>query len=132
MADKGFPHRFIFRSLLGFLGLFLFCASAWGQTGSLSGDVKDADGKPMVGALIKIERTDIKGNYKVKTDKKGHYFHAGLPLGTYNVILEVDGKDVDRVSGVRTKLGDETVNNFSMAEAKARAQAVAKAAESGQ
>jgi tetratricopeptide (TPR) repeat protein len=132
MAAKNFPQRFIFRSLLGFLGLFLFCASAWGQTGSLSGDVKDENGKPLVGALLKIERTDIKGNYKVKTDKKGHYFHAGLPLGTYNIILEVDGKDVDRVNGVRTKLGDETPINFSMQEAKAKQQALTKAAESGQ
>ena len=132
MASKQSAERAILRSLLGFLGLFLFCASAWGQTGSLSGDVKDPDGKPMVGALVKIERTDIKGNYKVKTDKKGHYFHAGLPLGTYNVILEVEGRDVDRVNGVHTKLGDEVPINFNMAEAKAKQQALAKAAETGQ
>src|SRR5215467_11945582 len=114
MASKTFVQRAIFRPLLGFLGLFLFCASAWGQTGSLSGDVKDADGKPMVGALIKIERTDIKGNYKVKTDKKGHYFHAGLPLGQYNVILEVEGKDMDRQNGVKPKMGDPTPVNFDL------------------
>jgi tetratricopeptide (TPR) repeat protein len=132
MAAKIFPHRLKFQPLLGFLGLFLFCASAWGQTGSLSGDVKGEDGKGLQGALIKIDRTDIKGSYKVKTDKKGHYFHAGLPLGTYNVTLEVDGKDVDHVNGVRTKLGDEVPINFNMQEARAKQQALAKAAESGQ
>ncbi len=132
MASNISAQRAILRSLPGFVGLLLFCASAWGQTGSLSGDVKDENGKGFQGALIKIERTDIKGNYKVKTDKKGHYFHAGPPLGTYNVILEVDGKDVDRVNGVRTKLGDEVPINFNMQEAKAKQQAMAKAAESGQ
>ena len=39
------------------------------------------DGQPLKDALIKIERKDIKGNYKVKTKKKGDYLHAGLPLG---------------------------------------------------
>jgi tetratricopeptide (TPR) repeat protein len=131
MASTNFFQR-AFRSLLGFLGLLLFCASAWGQTGSLSGDVKDENGKPLVGALVKIERTDIKGNYKVKTDKKGHYFHAGLPLGQYNVILELDGKDVDRVNGIRTKLGDEVPINFNLQQTKASQAALAKAAESGQ
>jgi tetratricopeptide (TPR) repeat protein len=133
VASSNSPRRATMRALLGFLSVSLFFASsAWAQTGSLSGDVKDESGKGLVGALVKIERTDIKGNYKVKTDKKGHYFHAGLPLGVYNVILEVDGKDVDRVNGVRTKLGDETVNNFNMQETKARQSSLQKAADSGQ
>ena len=42
------------------------------QTGALEGDVKGEDGQPLKQALVKITRTDIKGNYKVKTDKKGH------------------------------------------------------------
>ena len=33
-------------------------------------------------------RTDIKGNYKCKTNKKGHYFYNGLPLGTYNITVK--------------------------------------------
>src|SRR5512140_3912525 len=86
----------------------LFTGAAMAQTSSLEGDVRGEDGQPLKGALVKIERTDIKGSYKVKTDKKGHYFHAGLPLGTYTLILEVEGKDVDQVKGVRTRLGDPT------------------------
>src|SRR3974377_336729 len=104
VAFSNAPRRGILRAILGIAGVFLFlAASAWAQTGSFSGDVKDENGKGLVGALIKIERQDIKGSYKVKTDKKGHFFHAGLPLGLYNVILEVDGKDVDRVNSVRTR-----------------------------
>lgn len=105
---------------------------AMAQTGAIEGDVKAPDGSPLRGALVKIERTDIKGNYKVKTDKKGHYFHAGLPLGTYNIILEVDGKDTDRVSGVRTKLGDPVPVNFDLKAQAAKQEAMQKAAETGQ
>ena len=94
--------------------LFFFAFASFAQTSSLEGDVKDEDGSPLKGALVKIDRTDIKGNYKVKTDKKGHYFHAGLPLGTYTITLEVDGKDRDTVKGVRTRLGDPTPVNFDL------------------
>lgn len=105
--------------------------AAYGQTASLEGDVKDAKGQPLQGALVKIVRTDIKGSYKVKTDKKGHYFHAGLPLGTYTITLEVDGKDVDEIKGVRTRLGDPITNNFSLKDKAAEQQALQKAAETG-
>ena len=85
----------------------------------------------MKDALIKIERKDIKGSYKVKTKKKGDYLHAGLTLGTYKVILEVDGKDVDSVDNVKPKLGDPMVVNFDLQQMKAQRQETAKAAETG-
>ena len=112
--------------------LFLFAGAAWAQTSSLEGDVKGEDGQPLRGAQIRIERQDIKGTYRVKTDKKGHYFHAGLPLGTYVIILEVDGKERDKVQGVRTRLGDPTAINFDLHAQKQKQEAYAKAAETGQ
>ncbi|MBM3727686.1 MAG: hypothetical protein FJW40_19975 [Acidobacteria bacterium] len=124
--------RFVRAAAAATFALFAFSTLALAQTAAIEGDVKGEDGKGLQGALVKIERTDIKGNYKVKTDKKGHYFHAGLPLGQYNIVLEVNGKDVDRVQGVRTRLGDPTPVNFDM-QANARKQAaLQKAAESGQ
>jgi Tfp pilus assembly protein PilF len=89
-------------------GLLLFAFSALAQTGSMEGDIKGPDGKPMLGTMVKIDRTDIKAHYQVKTDKKGHYFHAGLPLGSYNVAVEVSGKDVPIAQGVRLRGGDPT------------------------
>ena len=93
------------------------------QFGSLEGDVKDAEGKPMVGAMIMIERTDIKGNYKVKSDKKGHYYHGGLPLGSYDMTLMQGEQKLDFVKGVRVRLGDSTVINFDLKAARDRAMA---------
>jgi hypothetical protein len=119
------------RSLTALAGLFLFSLAASAQTSSLSGEVKDEDGKPLVGGWVMIERTDIKGNYKVKTNKKGEYFHAGLPLGTYNVRLEVDGKTRDEVKGVRTRLGDPLPVNFDLQGQKKKSQEVQAAAATG-
>lgn len=122
------------RRKLAWLGVasLLLAGAGLAQTSSIAGEVKGEDGKPLQGALIKIERLDIKGNYKVKTNKKGEYFHAGLPLGTYRVVLEVNGKDVDRVDNVRTRLGDPTVVNFDLQRIKQRQEALQRAAETGQ
>ena len=79
------------RKISSLVPVFLLCAGAsLAQVSSLEGVVKDEHGQALKGALVKIDREDIKGHYQVKTDKKGHYFHAGLPLGTYKVTVEVD------------------------------------------
>jgi len=77
--------------------------TATAQTGRLEGDVVKADTKePIVGAEVQIERTDIKGSYPVKTDKKGHFLHAGVPyVGTYTVIVSAPGCMPDFVQNVR-------------------------------
>lgn len=121
-------HRFF--SLAALSLLFTFGALA--QTSSLEGEVKGEDGKPLKDALIKIERKDIKGSYKVKTNKKGQYFHAGLPLGTYDVICEVNGAVADQVNGVRTRLGDPLPINFDLSKNVAKKEAMEKAIQTGQ
>ena len=97
------------------------------QTGAIEGEVIGLDGKGVKGALIKIERTDVRGNYKVKSKKNGAYFHAGLPLGTYTVALEMDGNIVDRAAGVRVGSGNQKVN-FDLREIQKRQQAASSGA----
>jgi tetratricopeptide (TPR) repeat protein len=101
------------------------------QTASLEGEVKGEDGKPLKDALIKLERKDIKGSYKVKTNKKGQWFHAGLPLGNYDISCEVDGKVVDMVKGVRTRLGDPIPVNFDLSKMANQRKAMEQAAATG-
>jgi tetratricopeptide (TPR) repeat protein len=108
----------------------LFSATVWAQTGAIEGDVKGEDGKPAVGAVIKIDRKDIKGNYNTKTDKKGHYYYGGLGLGTYDVSVEVNGKPMDAVRGVRAQ-GAPAEVNFDLKQAAARAAAAAAAGAGG-
>jgi tetratricopeptide (TPR) repeat protein len=114
-------------------GVLLCAIAGFAQTtSSIEGDVKGEDGAPLKGALVKIDRKDIKGHYQVKTDKKGHYFHAGLPLGQYKITVEVDGKDRDSVDNVTTHLGDPSEINFDLKATMAKNQSLQKAADSGQ
>src|SRR5450759_3088237 len=112
----------------------LLALTSFAQITALEGDVKGEDGAPAVNALVKILRTDIKGNYKCNTNKKGHYFYNGLPLGNYNITIEIGGKEMDAVNGVRTRLGDPTAINFDlqkMAKQRAAQQSQMTAAASG-
>ena len=126
-----------FRNLaLAAAGMVFVALSAFAQITTIEGDVKGADGKPVEKAVLKIIRTDIKGNYETKTNKKGHYLYMGLPMGKYNVECYVDIKKVDQVSGVATRPGDPIPVNFDLknsAEAAAARNAeMQKAVEAGQ
>jgi tetratricopeptide (TPR) repeat protein len=111
-------------------GILLLSSTGWSQTSAISGKVVGEDGTPIKDALIQIERTDVRGNYKVKTKGKGDYFHAGLPYGTYKVTLVIDGKDMDSLNGVR--LGGTTAEvNFDLKELASRREQQQKAADGG-
>ena len=92
----------------------LFSVMGWAQTAAFEGTVKGPDGKPQVGAVMKIERQDVKGNYTVKTDKKGHYFYGGLPPGTYKISVIVDGQERDSKGGP-AKIGEPVNVSFDLA-----------------
>ncbi len=108
-----------------------FAALASAQTSAVEGDVKGEDGAPIKGAVIKFDRKDIKGAYKVNSDKKGHYGHYGLPLGTYKISVEVDGQVRDSIDNVRTRLGDPLTQNFDLKASKQQQQALQQAAATG-
>jgi tetratricopeptide (TPR) repeat protein len=61
------------------------------QVGELRGTVymQQADGSkvPLADTTIDVYRTDIKGDYHTKTNKKGEYVFAGLPfVGEYTIV----------------------------------------------
>lgn len=117
-------------ALSGFALLFL-SLPAFSQTSTIEGTVKDVDGKPVQGAIVNIDRTDIKGHYPVKTDKKGHYGHYGLPIGgIYDITVTVNGEVKDGIKGVRTA-GDPVEQNFQFKNQQQQAAANAADAERG-
>ena len=103
---------------LSLAGMLMCAFGVLAQTAVMEGNVKGEDGKPVQGAVIKITRTDIKGNYQVKTDKKGHFLYAGLPLGMYDVSVEIGGAAKDSVKGVRLH-GDMPPVDFDLARSAA-------------
>jgi tetratricopeptide (TPR) repeat protein len=117
--------------LLGSSVLLLACA-AWAQTTTLEGDIKDENGQPLKGALIVLERTDIKGHYQVKSDKRGHWLYTGLPSGKFDIRIEVDGKVMDQVRGVQSKYSDNPPVDFDLRKVKQTQAATAQANSTGQ
>src|SRR5689334_22879323 len=100
-------------------GIAFLAGTALAQITTIEGDVKGTDGNPVEKAEVKIVRTDIKGAYSTKTNKKGHYIYMGLPIGTYNLSVFVDGKQMDQVNGIRTSPGDPKPVNFDLQQSAA-------------
>ncbi len=122
----------LMRSLVAIAAFLCFSATGWAQHGSFSGRVKGPDGQLLQNAVIKIERLDIRGNYQCKTNKKGEYFHTGIPLGDYKISVEVGGKVAEVVPKVRARLGDPVEVDFDLEATKKKAEALQRAADSGQ
>jgi hypothetical protein len=104
------------------MALTLACA-AFAQSGMsyLEGNVKGVDGKPLQGAVLKLERTDGGAKYELKTDKKGHWMQAGISLGgTFTVSVLVDGKVADVKHKVKPGT-DGGIINFDLSKPKAKA-----------
>ncbi|MEW6212855.1 MAG: carboxypeptidase-like regulatory domain-containing protein, partial [Acidobacteriota bacterium] len=90
---------------LGACALFV-SATALAQTGPIEGTVKvrSADGslRPVPDAIIDIFRTDIKGQWEVKTDKSGHFIRLGMPIvGRYIVVASAPGIEPTWVNNIR-------------------------------
>ena len=112
--------------------LFLLAAAAFAQTSNIQGDVIGPDGKPLQGATIKLERTDIKQNFNVKTDKKGHFLYANLPTGVYNITVQVGGKDAGQITNYRSRPGDNPPIPFDLSKVAAPAAAAGEGAAQAQ
>src|ERR1044071_25561 len=103
---------------IGFMGLFLCVASAWAGSASIQGIVKDAKGRPIKGADVRVESRDGKQLFStVKTDGKGHYVSQGLKPGVYRVSLVVNGAVKSSIMNTSTKADQATQLNFDLKQA---------------
>jgi len=113
-----------------------FALASLAQTGAIGGNVLGYDGNPLMGAVIKLDRTDIKGSLQTKTNKKGQWIYMGLAVGsTWNISCVVNGKVAGQSMNIRAGLGDPTDASFNLqkqqATDQARTVAIQKAAETG-
>lgn len=92
------------------------------QTGGLTGKATDDKGNIVVGYPLIIERQEIKGTYKTKTDKHGNYVYVGLPIGNYKITLQdSNGRTLFYITK-HVGMGDPTEVNFDLAKEKALTQ----------
>ena len=100
---------------MGIIGLMLCAANAWAGPASIQGIVKDAQGKPIKGADVRIESRDGKQLFNtVKTDTQGRYISQGLQPGVYRVSLVVKGAVKAAIGNTKTKSDQATQLNFDL------------------
>src|SRR4051794_37422323 len=85
-------------------------------SGSVKGTVKDAEGKPVPGAVVIYENLDNGQKYNLKTNGKGEYFSLGLGPGKYKVTIyrtpddQKAGKELYHVNGFQVTLDENTLD----------------------
>jgi 5-hydroxyisourate hydrolase-like protein (transthyretin family) len=100
---------------IGLMGFLLCVANAWAGPASIQGIVKDAKGKPIKGADIRIESRDGKQVFNtVKTDTQGRYISQGLQPGVYRVSLVVSGAVKAAIGNTIAKSNQATQLNFDL------------------
>ena len=96
-------------------GMMQCAANAWAGPASIQGIVKDATGKPIKGANVRIESRDGKQLFNtVKTDTQGRYISQGLQPGVYRVSLVVNGAVKAAIGNTKTKSDQATQLNFDL------------------
>jgi Flp pilus assembly protein TadD len=95
------------------------------QLGFVSGEVVDENDEALQGVEIRIEGINTPRKYRLKTDRRGRYIHAGINLqGTYRVIAELEGYRTDFVEGIRpgfTRDDERGIVNFKLSKGTSQA-----------
>jgi 5-hydroxyisourate hydrolase-like protein (transthyretin family) len=100
---------------IGLVGLFICAANVWAGPANIQGIVKDAQGKPIKNADVRIESRDGKQLFNtVKTDTQGRYISQGLQPGVYRVSLVVKGAVKAAIGNTKTKSDQTTQLNFDL------------------
>src|SRR6516164_8135218 len=96
--------------ILSLVGVLLVTLSVFAGTSVIEGVVKDTTGRPIKGANVRIEAKNF--SKIVKTDANGHYITDGLAVGTYKVMLVINGQV--KVSIAKTQVDKPTQLNFDL------------------
>jgi Flp pilus assembly protein TadD len=95
------------------------------QLGFVSGEVVDENDEALQGVEIRIEGINTPRKYRLKTDRRGRYIHAGINLqGTYRVIAELEGYRTDFVEGIRpgfSRDDERGIVNFKLSKGTSQA-----------
>ena len=89
--------------------MMLAAAPGWAQTfrGTIQGTVTDSSGAALVGATVTVHNVDTGVDRITNTTADGGYLMPELPVGTYDVIVEMSGFQKSKVAGVAVTVAAE-------------------------
>src|SRR5580693_3005043 len=91
------------------LMMTLAAAPGWAQSfrGTIQGTVTDSSGAALVGATVTVHNIDTGVDRITNTTTDGGYLMPELPVGTYDVIVEMSGFQKSKVAGVAVAVAAE-------------------------
>jgi tetratricopeptide (TPR) repeat protein len=100
---------------LGPLSAWLGPEAAAQSPGTLTGEVRDLEGKPFADVTLIIKNSDMGQTFETKTDKNGKYIQSGLRGGIYIVTVKVK-EQVVYETNTRVSSGEEAKLNINFKE----------------
>lgn len=93
--------------MLAFVVFIIVSPGVWAQTsGSMRGEVKDAEGEALPGATVSISSEALIGKTRTTTTNElGVFRFPSLPVGTYQVQATMEGFDSVSAQDVKINLG---------------------------
>ena len=105
-----------------FLVAVLGTTMAHAQSAIVHGNVLDIDGKPLAGAVVEYSNNENGRQYKLTTDKAGHYHSLGISAGRYTVKVTKEGQPPDSVLNYPIGPGDNADLDFDLRKAATRGE----------
>ena len=115
--------------ILSLIGVLFVAFSVSAGTSVLEGVVKDASGRPIKGADVRIEAKNF--SKILKTDASGRYVTDVLAVGTYQVTLVINGQVKASIRDAKTQVNKPTQVNFDLSGKRASADKVQRPAAYG-
>jgi hypothetical protein len=104
------------RGSAALIGLTLLAANAFaqGNTGAISGIIKDPDGGSVASAIVQAKHTASGKIFKMETGRSGSYTLSGLPAGTYDLWIPEVGFLLDgyNLKGIEVHAGEKLQRNI--------------------
>src|SRR5262249_48884068 len=88
------------------------------STTTLRGTVTDSSGAVVSGADVSATNTATGIQRATKTDSTGNYELAALPIGSYDVRVQMAGMQTQSATGVTLPVSQIVVKNFQLGVAK--------------
>ena len=93
-------------------------ASAFAQTGgTILGDIRDASGAPVSGAMVTITEENTRAARSIKTDESGRYVANLLPVGVYTIEVNLAGFQPATETGIKLEVQATREVDFTVAPA---------------
>lgn len=101
---------------LSYAALLLFVCPAVAQDyrASILGTVTDPSNAPIPGATVKAIKEDTNVSRETQSNQAGRYTLVGLEPGTYTVVINADGFQSHRRTGIILLTGDKLNMNFPL------------------